>query len=334
MRQREGLITSTQRRNRATELGGMAKRSAAMPSPGRGTDSRRSLPVPSAWACHPAPYIARAMLLGLVLAVTGCPPRAVPPLDPLPLQDAARIVNDNLAAVGGTLRATGSVDGYTMDARGRRVHYTLDGFLLFLPPRHLRFDLKSIAGTELLFGSNQTYYWYFSRPDDESYYCRRHKPGETLADVGIPINPAQLVDALGLTPIPVSPMPPAETTPVQRVEEEYQQLLFIATDDTGRSFLEREYWLDRRAPRLPRRVQFRDLEGVLIMESRLGDYARLSPNGPWLPRTIDAYWPTSDTHLRFHISRWQVVPDIGPTDPPFTPPHQLGLHYRQEYIEE
>jgi len=273
---------------------------------------------------------------GLGALLLGCPPRAPIALEPLPLQQAAGIVNRNLEAIPGTLRATGTVTGHVTTPAGRRVHFTLDGFLIFLGPRCLRFDLKSLAGTEMLFGSNDTHYWYYSRRDDESYYCLRHDPGETLADAGIPINPAQLIDALGLTPIPLAPASPVEAEPIQRVVAESQQLLFVVAGADGRRRLEKEYWVERYAPRLVRRVQFRDEHGVIVMESMLEGYEPLAEDGPWLPRAIEANWPTSGVQLRFRVSRWRALPQVGPEAPTFTPPHLLPdpIRYRHEHIED
>ena len=279
-----------------------------------------------------------AVVGGPVLAVllVGCPPHKPLLLEPLPMRQAAGIVNQNLDKIPGTLRATGTVTGYVTTPEGRRVHFTLDGFLIFLGPRCLRFDLKSLAGTEMLFGSNDTHYWYYSRQDDESYYSRRHDPAETLADAGIPINPAQLINALGLTPIPLAPAYPAEAEPVQRVVAEDQQLLFLASDAEGRRRIDKEYWIERYAPRLVRRVQFRNADGVLIMESHLDDYRLLEQDGPRLPRVIEAQWPTSGVELRFRVARWQALPQVGPNAPTFTPPHLLPqpIRYRHEYIED
>ena len=282
----------------------------------------------------------RALVLtaGVALAalVVGCPPRAPVALEPLPLQQAAGIVNRNLEAIPGTLRATGTVSGHVTTPAGRRVHFTLDGFLIYLGPRCLRFDLKSLAGTEMLFGSNETHYWYYSRRDDESYYCRRHDPTETLANAGIPLNPAQLIDALGLTPILLAPAVPVEAEPIQRVVAESQQLLFVVTDAEGRRHIEKEYWVERYAPRLVRQVQFRDADGVVIMESRLEGYKLLAEDGPWLPRVVEADWPTSGVQMRFRISRWRALPQVGPEALTFTPPHLLPdpIRYRHEYIED
>lgn len=279
-----------------------------------------------------------AVGVGLSLAVllAGCPPRKPVALEPLPLQQAAGVVNQNLEKIPGTLRATGTVTGHITTPEGRRVHFTLDGFLIFLGPRHLRFDLKSLVGTEMLFGSNGTHYWYYSRQDDESYYCRRHDPAETLAGAGIPLNPAQLIDALGLTPIPLAPAVPVEAEPIQRVAADSQQLLFVVADADGRRRIEKEYWVERYAPRLMRRVQFRDADGVVIMESRLEGYKLLAEDGPWLPRVIEADWPTSGVRMRFRVSRWRAMPQVGPEAPTFIPPHLLPdpIRYRHEHIED
>jgi hypothetical protein len=197
--------------------------------------------------------------------------------------------------------------------------------------------------SELLVGSNDTHYWIRTTRGESWYACRRHDATDPVMLQDLPIRPGQLIEALGLTPVPSQsqavPSPvlgdhESLDPPVQRIVDEYQQLLFIVRDDAGRLLLEKEYWLDRRAPRLVRRVIFRDPEGVLDMAAELDEYGRLIGTDLFLPGRVSIQWPGSGAKLDFRITNWRLEPRATPTGPQFTPPHQRGLHFDHEDIEE
>jgi len=242
------------------------------------------------------------------------------PLEPLPMGDAARIVNDNVAKIGGTLRASGSVDGYfTNPNNERRVSYSLDGTLFHLQPCYVRFDLKKLGERQILFGSNDQSYWFYSKEND-SYYCgRRGEDDDVPAE--IPVRPDQIVEALGLTAIGDKDPAGGTVRRVQRVEADVQQILFVVLDENGRAVLEKEYWLDRYPPRLVRRVVFRDADGVVTMESFLDDYRPIASGGAMLPHRMAAEWPERGARMRFNVGSWSVEPQVAPGGPQFaTPP--------------
>lgn len=247
----------------------------------------------------------------------GCAPKASPPvrLQVLPKADAIRIVNENTARIAGTLRATGSVDGYFSDANGKRRSVHLDGVLFYLAPQYLRFDLKSLGERQVLLGSNAAGYWFYSA-EDKSYHCSEHGRSFDLP-TEIPVAPDQMIEAFGLQGIPQSS---EAIGPVQRVEGEYQQLVFLVEDEAGSPFLEKEYWLDQAPPRLIRRVLFRNPEGVLQMHSLLDNYRVLGPGGPLLPFEMSAEWPENGTQIHFRISQWRLVPQVVPGGPQFATP--------------
>ena len=231
------------------------------------------------------------------------------PLDPVPMAEAARLVNDNNAKITATLRATGSVDGRFTLPDGRTRRYHVDGVLFYLAPHYLRFDLKVLGSRQFLFGSNAEHYWYYGKEDD-AYYCERHDaPGRLAAEM--PVTPEQLVDALGLTPIPAPGASTQAVRMVPRVVDEYQQILFLSRGGDGEMTLHKEYWMDRYPPRLVRRIVFRDADGVVTFESRLDDYRALSSAGPWLPHLMIAEWPQSRAGMRFRVGRWRLVEGVG-----------------------
>lgn len=226
-----------------------------------------------------------------------------PVLEPLSKEDAVRLVNNNIAQVTGTLRATGSVDGHFVNAGSkRRVNYNVDGTLFYLSPYYLRFDLKKLGDRQVLFGSNDQYYWAYTK-DDNAYMCGR-MDGSDAERADFPLRPDQIIEALGLTPIPGY-----GAGAEMRVQPEYQQVLFEG----------KEYWLDRRAPRLVRKVVFRNADGTVAMSSDVSDY-RPVPGGPVLPYLVNTEWPGRNTRLRFDIGRWTVADEVVPGGPQFATP--------------
>jgi hypothetical protein len=251
----------------------------------------------------------------------------IQPPDPMPLAEAAAVVNRNIALIPATLRAIGPVDGHvTLPERGRRT-YHLDGVLFFRAPRFFRFDLKGLGETQILIGSNHRDYWCFSK-FDETTVCGRHGAAEDLPQ-GLPARPDQLIDALGLTPIPV-PGAPAAPAPnsagdhpvrvVQRVVEHVQQLLFLIHDGQGNVLIEKEYWVDRYPPHFVRKVIFRDADGVVEMESTLEAYQSVGDTGLQIPHRMTAEWPRLGARLRFDVRKWTLHPQIGPAAPQFVTP--------------
>jgi hypothetical protein len=241
-----------------------------------------------------------------------------PPGPVVPFADATAFVNDNAARIGGTLRAVGPVDGRARLEGGRRVSFSLDGVLFFLGPRYVRFDLKRFGDRKLLIGSNETHYWYLD-VENEVRRCGRHDGTRQADELAVPIPPDQIIDALGLLKIPTE----SEARLLHRVNEDFQQVLWIGEENEG-AMLRKEYWLDRRPPRLVRRVVFRDETGTVQMESHLDDYRELSSGGPQVPHEITAQWPGTGGELRFRVSKWTVHTDIDGNGVQFASPPECG----------
>jgi len=222
-------------------------------------------------------------------------------LNSIPTPNAARIVNANAAKITGTLRASGSVVGYYTTPQGRRRNYQAEGTLFYLAPHYFRFDLKSLGERQVLLGSNADSFWFFSKQDD-SYYCANQGSGDDLP-TEVPVRPDQVIDALALAPI----------GDIDSVS--------LNPNNQGRFRLEKEYWTDGGTPEVIRRVVFRDRAGTVRMQSELDKYVPLSPDGPLLPRSMTAHWPSARAQMRFRVDKWTLVEQVRPGGPQFaTPP--------------
>jgi len=245
----------------------------------------------------------------------------LPPGPPLSIEEAVAVVNQNSAKIHDTLRAIGAVDGHFRSEKGRRVSYHVDGTLFYLPPQYLRFDLKKLGNREFLFGSNDREYWAYSNAEDE-YYCHKHGTEESLPS-GSAIQAAQVIEALGLTPIPAADAPGngiADKSEPPKVAQQItgdMQMIRVARESITPA---RIYWLDRRPPRLIRRLEILDRNGKVIMESRLDDYEEAYAGGPLVPLLIEVRWPADAADLRFQVSKWTTVNEVTNSSPQFATP--------------
>jgi len=239
-----------------------------------------------------------------------------PPLEPLPMKQAIGLVNANTSKADGTVRAIGNVDGSLTLPEGKRRGYSLDGTMFFLSPNYVRFDLKKLGERQFLFGSNNKQYWFFDR-DSKDYVCGRH--GDADAE-NMPIRADQIADALGLRRFAEQGGADSAILAQQRVTDEYQVVRVREADSMTGQMLVKEFWLDRRPPRLVRRVVFREADGTPQLESRLSNYKQVGPDGLLLPHEMVANWPKKKAHMRFRVSKWSVMPEVGADGPQFAAP--------------
>lgn len=261
-----------------------------------------------------------AFIAGITYSIFGCGPVAQPRvnLEAIPMQNAIQIVNNNLSKLNAAVRATGSVDCKFTQSNGKQRRVSLDGVLFFLSPTYLRLDLKKFGDRQILIGSNEEHYWYYSKEKDETF-CGRHAVDEDWPE-NIPIHPDQLIDAIGFAPIEYDQNPGSPYHIMHRISEDHQELLLTYLDKQGVPHIAREYWLDRASPRLLRRVIFRNEMGEIDMTSELNQYVQLTKDGPWLPRSISIQWPTSKTKLHLKVNRWKLFPKIQASGPQFRTP--------------
>lgn len=261
-----------------------------------------------------------SLLAGAMLACAGGCSSTLErfPLDPIPMEQAIGIVNANSSMIDGTLWASGHVDGRFNLPDGRSAGYHVNGVLFYLAPIYIRFDMKSLGERQFLLGSNAEHFWFYDKQAD-IFHCGRHDATDEF-EADIPIPPEQIVDALGFTWIPEQVSPEDRTHAVQRIVDEYQQILIIERDEYGNVGLQKEYWLDRYLPRLVRRVVFRDPTGAVEMESLLDEYRAPSPGGPLLPHLMSAVWPKTGDSMRFRVNRWKLVREVGPESIQFQAP--------------
>lgn len=264
-------------------------------------------------------------MVSLVLVLTGCPKPSIPPLDPMPIEKTVRMVNDNLRGAQTGLRARGRVTADFTDPDGSRHRRFLDGTLLIIPPHHVRFDMTVLGKTQILLGSNTDTFWFYLRQDAGTMRWGHHDSVKGSMPAGMPIRPDMIIEALGLSRL--DPETTGPNGPVQRIEQQYQQLLYLEHDEVGQGYIEKEYWIERVPDGRPRRIVFRDRIGQAVMQSQLDDYRPLFSGGPELPTRVTIEWPLERGGLTFHIARWELESRLTPDAAPFVLPHELGIEY-------
>ncbi len=270
----------------------------------------------------------RGCWLVLLLLVTGCPPPAERPYEPIPMDQAIAVVNTNTAQITTCLKATGSASGHFVDDQGRRQAFDLNAVVTVLAPHLLYASFKSGLGTEeMMLGSNPERFWLHIKRDDDTYRTGTYAALADDLDAPLPLRPDMLIEALGLDPLPEATVGAAG--PVQRIDGAHQQVLFLAYDGSGQGVIRKEYWLDCREPRLIGKVLFRDAMGRVVMDSSLSDYAPLTGGGPLLARRIRVEWPQHHGVMDLRIRQWSPMPERGPGHPAFVAPHQRGERYRR-----
>jgi hypothetical protein len=271
------------------------------------------------------PRAVRAWIAAAALtALCGCPPHhaELQVHAPLSLPDAVELINANHRLLNSTLKAVGGhARGQIVDTDGKVRHFDLDAALLVKPPRCLRLDLKALLESQLVFGSNATKYWVVQPAADALSYGR-HDARLVPRAGDLIIRPDLLVEALGLNPLPTDTL--GDAGPIQRITPEYQQLLFLAYEESGQGYIAKEYWISRRDPQLVTRIIFRDPSGQVALDSQIGNYRRSGPDEPLLPRHIRMSVPASRCWLEFTTWNWKPMAEVSADHPAFAFPLERG----------
>ncbi len=255
---------------------------------------------------------AAALTLALLL-VAGCPPRkgaglpATPAL--LPIRQAAAVVDENVAGITQTLAGGGIDVQAVFHDQGTVRRSSFLGALRFLPPRYSYLELNLVAEpAAIVLGSNEQTFWVAVKLGRNELWWGRWEDLEPDRTYRMPLSPDMFLAAMGLAPLPgpreglMGPVP-------QTDDGQYYKLLYMVSSG-GALWIQREYWLDRFPPYLPRVVVFRLPDGRVHMRSTLDRYERVGGSGAYVARQIQVYWPDSDDSLSMRIGRLSFKPDI------------------------
>jgi hypothetical protein len=146
--------------------------------------------------------------LGVALAGCGSEPKGPRAGSPTRLIDADAVVSayNARATRFSSLWARASVVLEGEDAEGRDLRERAEGHLQVIPPTDIAISLGKLGETNLYFGSNDLYYWWFDMVDSEAkaaVFGRHDLVTAAKVDLlGLPIQPLDLIETLGITPLP------------------------------------------------------------------------------------------------------------------------------------
>ena len=212
----------------------------------------------------------RRLAVGVTLVLAGCsstPERApvdVGELGPPPAYaELAERYNAGIAHLD-RLWARTTVVVRSTDEDGERHEDQGEGYLQVVRPDRLALSVGKIGETLFYLGSNETEYWWFDLTGDEQVelFGRHDKAtSQKSADFGVPVHPLDLIEVLGVIPLP-------ETGEVGWAET--GQLDVRAPGRFG----ERVLTLDPETLR-PSRVRLLDSDGETAVDARLERYQQV-----------------------------------------------------------
>lgn len=271
--------------------------------------------------------VRRLALVGLVVglvALTGCPPpkglsTEVPPPPLRPVAEQVAAVNRNVAGITRTLSGGGINVSSKIQDEGKTHRYDLDGKIRFLPPRFLYFDLSHLGVPSAVhIGSNDEQFWVWVKPEQNKLWYGRWADLHPADTKHMPLAPDMILSAMGLAPLPtagsglVGPMPRVD-------DHRYYKLLYSAGGENG-LWIQREYWLDRYPPFLPRVVVFREPDGQVQMQATLDDYQSVEGSPVYVARDVRMIWPKEDDSLRIRFGKLKFDEKTTADSPAFISP--------------
>ena len=285
-----------------------------------------------------------ALLTGLLAAsvawLTGCPPCDVELVGREALFDAHNGNAEQIPA----LWAIADIE-INLTAGGLFRSYRLpDGRLYFrrrgddpLGPHYFMLRGKEIDQEVFRLGIDADaglFYYWVDIPGGESF--ARYGPLEALHGLdgeGLPMDPVQLLDALGVLPWPTDLDAPSQV--VLRTPEKpcvYEMLTVARRDAWDGWYLARQTLIDRRdESRQPCRTMLYDRQGRIAMTAELEDYEPVAvPDDvlvpPEVPTDIRITWPDSEPirSIRLRLGGMTTGTEDEPVPPPaafrFRPP--------------
>lgn len=254
--------------------------------------------------------------------VVGDPPSTTP--DPLALPSYARVaaVQNSRVAMLVRLWAAASAIVTYQDQDGQIRTEQAEGYLQLIQPNQVALSLGKQITTQVYFylGSNEERYWWMDRLDPERRiaFVGTHEAAtpERAAKFGAPVHPLDLVDLLGITPLPDAAEPriaatggdsdPDSTLPEGSRLAWSPDRTSVVVDVPGR-FGTRRTWFDPETLR-PRRVEILDERGRVAVYSTLARDVLVSVRGdsrlrPMMAENVEVFIPGTRISIRLLLDR-------------------------------
>lgn len=179
------------------------------------------------------------------------------------------------------------------------------GHLMLVQPDHLALSTGKLGEPFFRLGSNAEQYWWFDLRKPRRAWVGRHDTaaarGADAAESPIPIPPRDLIELLGVTPLP--------TDAPGRVEWSADRRALVVTVPTDAG--SRRLTLDPQTYE-PATIELLDETGALVVGSELSEYTPVTVFGvaarPRLPRYVVVSDPADEGELRLTISAAENSP--------------------------
>lgn len=260
--------------------------------------------------------VARAALAGLIVAmcVWGCaspgaveaPPEAHAAVLPTYAQ-VAEAHNARVASLDRVWAAVAAIVRY-QDQSGRMRTEQAEGHLQIIAPRRVALSLGKLVTSDVYFylGSNEDLYWWIDRMDagQRAAFVGSHilATPQRAAQFGAPVHPLDLLDLLGITPLPEADAGLPQGGRLDWAPDGAHILV-----DVPSRFGTRRMWFDP-ATIMPRRVEILDERARVVVSSRLSRDVLVPVRGdsrlrPHMADSIEVSVPGTEVSIRLLLSR-------------------------------
>jgi hypothetical protein len=270
-----------------------------------------------------------AFICGFIVLFAGCGPKTEKSRDIYlgptePMDDVVAAVNQNNAKLPTLWADVRDVRVQFTDDNGKRHDEKLDGgnLLYRQQPRSLRLDgNKLVIGNVMQLGSNQDVYWLAIKEGPDTAWWGRQKNVGKKCSQPIPIQPAMLMEVLGITSFNTNFADPP--MPVMRFNNDRDVYSFIWVAPAGDRFVAtREVWYDR-TTKDPTLVVLYGSEGRVILRAYLTNHKPVeienAPRDQW-PRVAteyDLFFPETGAKLILRLGQVKLKNKGAPSNATF-----------------
>lgn len=207
----------------------------------------------------------------------------------------------------------GTVRVWYPDKQGEEETVQIDANLQYIRPDQVNLTLMHVGKVEpiAVLGSNDQRYWYIDLGDHKVARVGEHAKAtqEAVAELGLPVYPLDLIELLGISPLPTSwPTVGTGEEPDLRWSEDGRLLILTTQGRTGwrRLYLDPDGYL-------PRRVELVGAGGKVLVSSELSDYQDpVGGSGSPMPFQTLAVLESGRVRVRMRFDRPELTHTIKP----------------------
>lgn len=184
---------------------------------------------------------------------------------------------------------------------GERRTDQVEANLQFVAPRKIALRVDKVSNTLAYLGCNETKYWWLDLSDPKRALVGEHDRAtpRSAARFGIPVHPLDLIDLLGVLPLPAALQPVAWN--------ESRSAWVVTLPSRGKGWGERTIAIDP-ATFEPRRIEIYDAKGELAASAELSRFIPVAVRGDTLSKaTIASRYeveiPATDATISVSISQ-------------------------------